>query len=520
MTDDGPSPTRLGPPIAVRLVSLLIIGWALTLLITAAVVLLLPPPPTPVYRLSEIYGALKGGSLSSRDGRPMVRVRQPEPPQKGFARMTSGIYRLALASSLDLPPQRVRFERYPIADPVRRALLRALSAAPPVASGPPGSMVSPYFMPPVTAAMADAPQQRPQPVPSLNVSPTTAQTDGQRWRAFPLDSYPPVVGEFSAAIQDPSGGWVVVRPAPEIFPNPWQQRMILWFLACFSILTPIGYVFARRITAPVGLFARAAERLGRDPSAPAIELSGPAEIGRAAAAFNEMQARLKRYVEHRTEMIGAVAHDLRTPLTRIRFKIEGLPPETRDSIKRDIVQMEQMISAALAFVREASEVRPRELLDLGSALECVVDSTSLTGADVRIVSSQPLVVQADGLGLERLFSNLIGNAVKYGRRARVKVFQDKRSAVVEICDSGPGLPASELERVFEPFYRVEPSRSPETGGMGLGLAVARSIARAHGGDIELINGRHGGLVARVQLPLPPSAPPRPSPTKAAAEPVV
>ncbi len=209
----------------------------------------------------------------------------------------------------------------------------------------------------------------------------------------------------------------MVKPALEPFPNPWQLRFILWFVACFIIIGPAGYFVARRLTAPIGLFAQAAERLGRDPNAPAMELSGPAEIGRAAWAFNEMQARLKRYVEHRTAMIGAVAHDLRTPLARIRFKIETLAPAAKESIGRDILQMEQMIDGALAFVRDASDVRSRELLDLGSVVQCVVDSAALMGADVKLAAGKPVIVEADGFGLERLFSNLIDNAVKYGRRA-------------------------------------------------------------------------------------------------------
>ncbi len=118
-----------------------------------------------------------------------------------------------------------------------------------------------------------------------------------------------------------------------------------------------------------------------------------------------------------------------------------------------------------------------------------------------MVSAAPLVVHADALGLDGLFTNLVDNAVKYGRRARLKVYRDEGLAVVDVCDNGPGIPEPELERVFEPFYRAEPSRNPQTGGMGIGLSSARAIARAHGGDIVLINGRDG-LVARVRLPLP------------------
>ena len=490
---------RLGPPITLQLISLSLAGWAITLAVTAAIVLFLPPPASPLYRLSELNDALRGGSLVTRDGRPLMRYRQADPPLVGERWVSSLIYRRALARELNVPQTSVRFERYQSADPVRRALLRALLWSPPRMAATTGALPptlnAPFYPPGVRPLLAvDGPTPLPpamafREAPPVDVNPP------------PIDRLPPVAGDFSVAVQQAAGDWMVVKPSPEPFPNPWQQRFILWFVACFIIIGPAGYFVARRLTAPIGLFAQAAERLGRDPTAPAIELSGPAEIGRAASAFNEMQARLKRYVEHRTEMIGAVAHDLRTPLARVRFKIETLPPGVKDSIGRDILQMEQMIDAALAFVRDAAHIRSRELFDLGSVVQCVVDSAAMMGADVKLASSEPVIIEADGFGLGRLFSNLIDNAVKYGRRARVRIYRQDGSAVVEISDSGPGLQPAELERVFEPFYRVEPSRNPDTGGIGLGLAVGRSIARAHGGDVSLANGARG-LVARVRLPLP------------------
>ena len=273
----------------------------------------------------------------------------------------------------------------------------------------------------------------------------------------------------------------------------------MWFLACLAVLAPAGYLFARRLVAPIGAFARAADRLGRDPSAPQLELSGPAEIGTAARAFNEMQARLKRYIEDRTSMIAAISHDLRTPLTRIRFKIESAEPALRASVGSDLDQMEAMISGVLSFVRDASYARDRTAIDLLSVLECAVDDARASGAETDLSSSGQPTVDGDALALRRLFANLIDNAVKYGHRVRVRLYADGPTAVTEVTDDGPGLPSSELERVFEPFYRAEPSRNRETGGIGLGLAVARSIARAHGGDVRLHSGT-GGLTATVRLP--------------------
>ena len=307
-------------------------------------------------------------------------------------------------------------------------------------------------------------------------------------------------GAFTAALQQPSGGWVIVRPAPEGFPTLWQKRVGLWFLACLAVLGPVGYVFARRLVAPIGAFARAAERLGRDPNAPPLELTGPAEIGTAARAFNTMQTRLQRYIKDRTSMIAAISHDLRTPLARVRFKMEQASETLRASVGSDLDQMEAMISAVLSFVRDASEIRERSELDLLSVLETAVDDAVAAGGKAELLSVEPVVVEADDLALVRLFANLIDNAIKYGGHAEVRLWVDDGAAVVEIADHGPGLPSRELERVFEPFYRAEPSRNRETGGMGLGLAVSRSIARAHGGDVTLRSGG-GGLTAVVRLPL-------------------
>jgi signal transduction histidine kinase len=309
------------------------------------------------------------------------------------------------------------------------------------------------------------------------------------------------VGDFAAAVQGANGLWTVVRPTPEPFPNDWQKRIILWLVGCVLVLAPAGYLFARRITAPLGAFARAADRLGRDPRTEPLRITGPAEIGMAARAFNEMQVRLRRYVDDRTAMVGAISHDLRTPLARMRFKLEGADAAVRDAVLSDVGQMERMISAVLSFIKDAQAPSERTRLDLLSLLECVVDDAAGAGADVVLTSSYPIVVEADALALQRLFENLVDNAAKYGARAEVRLFEEKGEAVVEIADQGPGLTPAEMARVFEPFYRAEAARTLDGSGVGLGLAVARSIARAHGGDVTL-SSPGKGLVARVSLPLP------------------
>ena len=306
---------------------------------------------------------------------------------------------------------------------------------------------------------------------------------------------------FKVGVRRPDGKWLVVQPQPSLRISQWQLQTMLWFFLTTLLLSPIAYLFARRMARPIALFAQAAERLGRDPRSPPLAVRGPSEIAAAVGAFNDMQERLARYVEDRTAMVGAIAHDLRTPLTRMRFRLEAVPEEVRVKMASDIAEMEAMISGALAFVRDATRPAERTRLELSSLLESLSDEMSETGKDVVVDQADRVVVDGDPVALRRLFNNLLDNAIKFGKQARVRVYPSAQFAVVEIDDDGKGLPDAALEKAFEPFYRAEGSRSRETGGIGLGLAVVRSIARAHGGDATLSNRQGGGLTAKVLLPL-------------------
>jgi signal transduction histidine kinase len=213
-----------------------------------------------------------------------------------------------------------------------------------------------------------------------------------------------------------------------------------------------------------------------------------------------MQEKLRRYVGERTAMVAAIAHDLRTPLTRMRFRIEGAPEEVRDKVVADIEQMDAMVSQALTFVRGDVGTSTRARLDLADLLLSVVEDVAEVGAEASF-SGESLLIEGDPVGLRRLATNLVENAVKFGQRARVALETHDGWAVIRVEDDGPGLPEAELERAFEPFHRGDPSRARSTGGFGLGLAVARSIAQAHGGDVTLANRAGGGLDAIVRLPL-------------------
>jgi signal transduction histidine kinase len=309
----------------------------------------------------------------------------------------------------------------------------------------------------------------------------------------------------------------MVSPRRELL-EPWQQRTMLVLAVAFIAVTPLAWWFARRIAAPMSAFARGAERLGRDPDAPPLDLRGSTEVTAAVAAFNLMQERLKRYVTNRTTTMAAIAHDLRTPLTRLRFRIEAAPDDLRAKISGDLDEMEAMISSTLAFVQDVTRPVERTKLEVSSLVETVMDEAAETGADAAVERAERAVVDGDPIALKRLVANLVDNALKFGSSARGRVFAEAGMAVVEVDDNGPGVPEGEIERAFEPFQRLEGSRSRETGGAGLGLAVVRAIARGHGGEVTLQNRVEGGLRARVTLPLALRAGPvkRPEPAPVSA----
>ena len=530
---------RTRAPIALQLVALLVVSLIAAQMVTFAVVVLMPPPSRPIYRMEDVAQALKGGSLHPRYGHELVRDLQKDPPvepapapdrRPGELRLRPSTEwsRKQLATLMGVhesdvrliqrPPFRGVITRGPFGVRVPIQFRRFRQDGPPPGGPPGGEGPRGEFMVgvgpeggseggpgPVGAGMGRietrvvGPGAPPPPDGAHGNFTYVTAGGGNASFAFGPGG-PPLFGEFTAALRQADGQWLVVRPKPEPFPNDWQSRLLLWLGGCLLLTAPLGYLFARRITAPIGRFAQAAEVLGRDPSGPLMELCGPAEIGMAARAFNDMQAKLKRYIDDRTAMVGAISHDLRTPLARIRFKVEAAPEPVRQAVIADVEQMEQMISSVLAFIRDASAGRPRERLDLLSLVECLVDDAAQTGQDVTLVQAVPATVVADALGLQRLFGNLLDNAVKYGRRARLNLATGDGEAVVEIVDDGPGIAVSDLERVFRPFYRAEEARTLDGRGVGLGLAVARSIARSHGGDVSLST-RASGLTARVRLPL-------------------
>ena len=305
----------------------------------------------------------------------------------------------------------------------------------------------------------------------------------------------------------PDGTWLTV-PAALQRPRFWHSPR---FLAAFLLMTVTAALLTlwavRRLTAPVATLAAAAEALGRDVNAPPLPETGPTEVAVAAVAFNTMAARIRRFVRDRTEMLTAIGHDLRTPITRLKLRAEFMEDdEQRRKMLADLDEMEAMVAATLAFGRDAGRDEPVVPLDLVAMLRTVLDdATDAVPEQADAVGYEGLAhltVRARPLALKRAFVNLIANALLYGDAARVCVYTPVDGMVrVEIEDDGPGLQPDEIERVFEPFHRVEASRSRETGGTGLGLPIARDILRAHGGDVTLANRPGGGARATVTLPV-------------------
>jgi signal transduction histidine kinase len=320
-----------------------------------------------------------------------------------------------------------------------------------------------------------------------------------KWLADDLTAIDPLVlSGYIAGFRTPTG-WVYVRGDVKP-PDGMVVRIVLWVAVSSIIVAPIGFVFSLQLTKPIAALANAAERLGRDPSAPPLVLKGPAEIERAVGAFNNMQSRLSIYVADRLRMVGAIAHDLRTPLTRLRLQAQAAPAEQRTRMEGEIAQMERMISGVLEYVRDVSQPQSRLRLHVLSLVEAVADDLVTVGVPVTVEAGPDPVINADPMAWTRMLTNLIENAAQYGGVAMCRVLTDTDSVVIEIDDHGPGIDPDDIERMFEPFERGDASRNLLTGGVGLGLCIVRSVARAHGGDVFLSNRSEGGLRASVRLP--------------------
>jgi signal transduction histidine kinase len=306
---------------------------------------------------------------------------------------------------------------------------------------------------------------------------------------------------LQVAVQLGDGQWLsFVTALPQGAPSvSWQ--FIISMALMGAIVLAVSAWAVRRVTAPLGLLAGAADRLGRDVAAAPLAETGSAEMQRAARAFNRMQQRLRRLIESRTQMLAALSHDLRTPLTLLRLRTEEVADAAeRDKMLATIGEMDEMIGSTLAFARDEVQAEPRRKVDIAALLASVVDDMADAGLPVTMTAAAPTIHDCQPAALKRALTNLLDNAVKYGKCARAAIANTGGGGEITIDDDGPGIPEAELAKVFQPFYRVEDSRSRDTGGTGLGLAIAQAIVQAQGGELTLANRPGGGLRATIKLP--------------------
>ena len=309
---------------------------------------------------------------------------------------------------------------------------------------------------------------------------------------------PPVLG-VSLALS--SGQWFNARARPPAPSWLWLKATLTSVGITAVLLTLTLLLAVRRILRPMNELSQAAHAFGRGEKV-RIPEKGPEDVREVTRAFNQMQDQVGRAQEDRARLLAALAHDLRTPITSMRLRVEMLPEgEDRDRLLDSLREMQHLAEATLDFIRGTTTEQHRRY-DLATLLDSLCGDLQEMGLAVHCDDSPRCVLQGQPEAVKRALRNLIENAVNYGEQAEVTLATTDTEAVVTIVDQGPGIPEAERERVFEPFYRLEHSRSRETGGAGLGLAIARTLIRGMGGDIRLGTGPDGqGLVVSVTLPL-------------------
>jgi signal transduction histidine kinase len=306
---------------------------------------------------------------------------------------------------------------------------------------------------------------------------------------------------FTVQITLRDGSWVTFDTLLSPQDTSIPARVALTLLILLGSVVVLSLVAVRWVTGPLSALASAADKLGADINQAPLAETGPVEVQRAARAFNTMQKRLSRFIADRTRILAAMSHDLKTPITRLRLRTEMLDDETlRGKFAKDLAEMESMVTQTLDFMRDASKIEVMQRIDVMALLESLQTDYQETGSEVAIEGTIAEPWRGRPNALKRCLTNLVDNAINYGARATLSLQDNAERIVIRVRDEGPGIPEDQLEKAFEPFFRGESSRSRETGGTGLGLGIARNIARAHGGELSLRNRPEGGLEATLTLP--------------------
>jgi two-component system osmolarity sensor histidine kinase EnvZ len=291
----------------------------------------------------------------------------------------------------------------------------------------------------------------------------------------------------------------VAAPRKRLY-TPTGYIFVLWMAGSGLVLVAIASLFMRNQVRALRRLAAAADSFGKGRDVPNFRPEGATEVRQAAAAFLKMRDRLQRQLTQRTEMLAGVSHDLRTPLTRMRLALEFLGDNAAVAeLQHDVAVMQRMIEGYLDFAKGEGGGEP-EPTDLAALVEDAVLATRREGADVTMTAPEQCVLPLRPDAIHRCLANLLGNAQRYGGRIWLALVPLNDTVNVLIDDDGPGIPAAERENVFRPFVRLDPARSPAHEGVGLGLTIARDVARAHGGDLRLEDSPQGGLRVRLILP--------------------
>jgi signal transduction histidine kinase len=279
-------------------------------------------------------------------------------------------------------------------------------------------------------------------------------------------------------------------------------KLLMWM----AIIFVLALVIARMMTSPLRQLDRAVTSIGNNPtgssaSSVVIPETGPIELRRVIGSFNETQDRIRRYMIERSSLLAAISHDLRTPITRMRLRAEMLQEPQRSKFVHDLMEMEELVGSSLDLFAELGKSTERQLVDVTALLESITNDWTDTGHLVTLEGAARAVYPTEPSMLRRCVNNLVSNGIRYGGRAHIELSDSLTMLRISIRDHGPGMAEEDLERVFEPFVRLEPSRNRNSGGSGIGLAISRNIARWHGGDVKLRNAPgKTGLIAELSLP--------------------
>ncbi|MBS4085682.1 sensor histidine kinase [Pseudomonas rustica] len=311
---------------------------------------------------------------------------------------------------------------------------------------------------------------------------------------------PPPPPEFSEGVDgqrppmDPR-----FEPRP---PRPWFGGPLVPLTFQFISLMIAAWYGAKLLTRPIQRLSDAAERLSENLDSPPLDESGPKEARQAAHTFNLMQQRIREQVQQRARMLGAVSHDLRTPLSRLKLRLENISDEKlQGQMRQDLDDMIGMLDATLTYLHEQRTSEALQLMDVQALVESLCENAEDQGADVQVNGHcAPLPVQP--MALRSCLNNLMDNALRYAGQARIELQDQREQLLIHVIDHGPGIAADKREAVFEPFYRLEGSRNRNSGGVGLGMTIAREAAQRLGGQLNLEETPGGGLTAIIRLPRP------------------